>query len=245
MPRKKAFELSPINEDELIRKIRSIDIDMLKQKRAAEEKALSKKVANILKTVQKYYDAKRLTRDKRLSLGLYTLEEAYDIIRKNGIPISFRAFCGRVERKSIPSVKIGRKRYIPEPVLSDWIGLHRDYYTVRQAYEQLKKHLKLNYRAFVGRIEKQSIPSLKIGTQRWVPKDVVESLIRLSKDYYDVSGALKVLRKNKIRIRRNTFERRLDRGRIPHIKVGGRRYIHKDTLNELIQIEKARQSKKK
>jgi hypothetical protein len=40
-----------------------------------------------------------------------------------------------------------------------------------------------------------------------------------------------------IKIKRNAFERRLDRGRVPHVKVGGRRFIHEDVLGELVDKE--------
>ena len=119
MPRKKAFELSPMERDSLIEKIRGIDVDALKDRRERDEHQLSEKVVDLLKTAQKYHEEKHLTRDRRLSLGLYNLEEAYDTVRKSGINMSFRAFCGRVERKSIPSIKIGRKRYLPRPILRD------------------------------------------------------------------------------------------------------------------------------
>ena len=42
-----------------------------------------------------------------------------------------------------------------------------------------------------------------------------------------------------IKIKRNAFERRLDRDRIPHEKIGGRRVIAKEVLGELITKELA------
>jgi len=42
-----------------------------------------------------------------------------------------------------------------------------------------------------------------------------------------------------IKIKRNAFERRLDRNRIPHEKIGGRRVIAKEVLEELISKELA------
>ena len=49
----------------------------------------------------------------------------------------------------------------------------------------------------------------------------------------------KELHKSGIKIKRNAFERRLDRARIPHVKVGGRRFIHDDVLKELVDKEVA------
>ena len=42
-----------------------------------------------------------------------------------------------------------------------------------------------------------------------------------------------------IKIKRNAFERRLDRGRIPHVKIGGRRFIPEDVMRELTDKEAA------
>jgi len=53
------------------------------------------------------------------------------------------------------------------------------------------------------------------------------------------------LHKKNIEIRRNAFERRLDRGRIPHEKVGGRRFIHGDVLDKLVSLELELRSRKR
>ena len=78
---------------------------------------------------------------------------------------------------------------------------------------------------------------MKFGTRRLVPKDAIEALTHISSDYFSVSQAIKELHKSGIKIKRNAFERRLDRGRIPHVKVGGRRFIHEDILSELVDKE--------
>ena len=45
--------------------------------------------------------------------------------------------------------------------------------------------------------------------------------------------------KKGVRIKRNAFERRLDRNRIPHEKIGGRRVIAREVLDELVSKELA------
>ncbi|MEM3499296.1 MAG: hypothetical protein QXI17_01365, partial [Candidatus Bilamarchaeaceae archaeon] len=72
----------------------------------------------------------------------------------------------------------------------------------------------------------------------------IEALTHVSKNYYSVSQALRELHENGINIKRNAFERRLDRGRIPHYKVGGRRFIHEKVVKELIAKELALRKKK-
>ena len=122
--------------------------------------------------------------------------------------------------------------------MDDIVSTKNEFYTVREAYSEYKRsNSSINFRAFIGRIEKGSIPSVKFGTRRLVPKDAVEALTHISKNYFSVSEAVKELHKSTIRIKRNAFERRLDRGRIPHVKVGGRRYIHEEVLQELIDKE--------
>ncbi len=124
--------------------------------------------------------------------------------------------------------------------LSDMLGISEEYYTVRKAYEVYKKNNKnINYRAFIGRVEKNSIPSLKIGTKRLIPKNAIDSLSHVAKKYYSVSEALKELHKKDLPIKRNAFERRLDRNRIPHVKISGRRFIPREVVSELIDKELA------
>jgi len=113
-------------------------------------------------------------------------------------------------------------------------------YTVQEAFAVYKKHNpNINFRAFIGRIEKGSIPSIKVGSRRYIPKDAMKAAVHIAKNYYTVKTALDELRKSGIHINRNAFERRLDRRTIPHFKIGGRRFIHASVLKELIRQEKA------
>lgn len=174
----------------------------------------------------------------RVNTKLFSVRSAYDYLKNTGVYISFRAFGGRIERGTIPFVKVGRKRYIPKSVLDDISSTKQEFYTVKEAYEEYKKaNDNINFRAFIGRIEKGSVPSVKFGTRRLVPRDAIEALTHISSDYFSVSQAIKELHKSGIKIKRNAFERRLDRGRIPHVKVGGRRFIHEDVLSELVDKE--------
>jgi hypothetical protein len=169
---------------------------------------------------------------------LLSMQEAYDYLRANGYDISFRAFSGRVERGLIPTTKIGRKRYIPKAFLDRMLEISSKAYNVKDAYEKLRRYYpELSLRALIGRLEKGSIPSVKIGGRRYIPKDVVEGLIHLAKNYYSVAQAYALLKKKGIKIKRNAFERRLDRNAIPHVKIGGRRYIPKDVVEEIIRKE--------
>ncbi len=239
MGRKKEFELKARN-DAVVSKIKNIDMGDIVNSRMDDEREVHDSVYQIVTSAQNLVDQGRIEKSSLKNYGLYTIDEAYNEIKKNKLTISFRAFGGRIERRSIFSTKIGRKRYIPEPVLKDWISLNKKYYTVREAYNKVKKHLEINLRAFIGRVEKNSIPSIKINTQRWIPREYIDGLTHVAKNYHDVTGALKVLRKNQIKIKRNAFERRLDRKRIPHVKIGGRRFIHEDVLNQLVKFENKR-----
>ncbi|MEM4554316.1 MAG: hypothetical protein QXT25_00505 [Candidatus Anstonellaceae archaeon] len=239
MPRGKRIVIEKTIKDPVIAKLKATKISDIKAKRMQQEKELHESIQEIVNKAKELYAQDKLEKDRLKSLGLYTLDEAYEELKRGGIDLSFRAFGGRVERRSIYSEKIGNKRLIPKPVIADWIALSNEYYTVKQAYEELKKYEKLNLRAFIGRIEKNSIPSLKIRTQRWVPKSAIEGLIHIAKNYYDVSQAMEVLAQRGIKIKRNAFERRLDRNRIPHEKIGGRRVIAKEVLEELIAKELA------
>ncbi|MBN2478568.1 hypothetical protein JXB01_04740 [Candidatus Micrarchaeota archaeon] len=237
MPRGKKINIDMVVEDEQVDRLRSIDPDFIKKSRSRAEKSLSASVNNVFTSAKKLYQEKATQTDIQKN-KLYSVQEAYDYLKDNGLYISFRAFGGRIERGTIPFVKIGRKRYIPKMVLEDILNLNSDFFTVREAFELYKKFNKrINYRAFIGRVEKGSVPSVKIGTRRLIPRDAVDALTHVSKEYYSVTQALERIHSKGIKIRRNAFERRLDRGRIPHVKIGGRRFIHGDVLSKLMDIE--------
>lgn len=244
MPRGKRIVIEKVVKDPVVSRLKALRLSDIKNRRNAQEKALCESIANIVESAEKLYAQEKLEKEKLKSIGLYTIPEAYQELKKGGIGLSFRAFGGRVERRSVHSEKIGNKRLIPKPVISDWISLAREFYTVRQAYEELRKYVKINLRAFIGRVEKRSVPSLKIGTARWVPRSAIDGLVHVCKNYYGVGAAVAQMNSRGIRIRRNAFERRLDRKRIPHEKVGGRRYIAKEVLDELIAKELALMGKK-
>ncbi len=240
MPRGKKIIIETEISDDFVDKFRSIDLDEIKKERDRTEKGLSASVSNVFKVAQNLYRQKASEEELEGKHELFSVRSAYDYLKGSGVFISFRAFGGRIERGTIPFVKVGRKRYIPKSVLDDITNTKSEFYTVKEAFEEYKKaNQKINFRAFIGRIEKGSIPSVKFGTRRLVPKDAVEALTHISSNYYSVSQAIKELHKTGIRIKRNAFERRLDRGRIPHVKIGGRRFIHEDVMRELTEKESA------
>ncbi|VVB99293.1 Uncharacterised protein [uncultured archaeon] len=67
----------------------------------------------------------------------------------------------------------------------------------------------------------------------------MDALTHVAQNYYDVSAAIGLLQSKGVKIRRNAFERRLDRNRIPHEKIGGRRVIAREVLDELVGKELA------
>jgi len=240
MPRGKRIIIETNVDDKLVDDYRSLDVRKLKAERSKDEKSISQSISEVFKTAQQLYKQKASEDEIEGKHKLYSIRSAYDYIKERGIYISFRAFGGRIERGTIPFVKIGRKRYIPKAVIDDILSLKQNFRTVREAYEEYHKYNQaINFRAFIGRIEKGSVPSVKLGTRRLIPKEAVEALTHIAQKYYSVSEAIKELHSKGISIRRNAFERRLDRGRIPHVKVGGRRFIHEEVLDELISKELA------
>ena len=240
MPRGKKIIIETEISDDFVDRFRSIDLDEIKKERDRTEKGLSSSVSNVFKVAQNLYRQKASEEELEGKHELFSVRSAYDYLKGSGVFISFRAFGGRIERGTIPFVKVGRKRYIPKSVLDDITNTKSEFFTVKEAFEEYRKaNQKINFRAFIGRIEKGSIPSVKFGTRRLVPKDAVEALTHISSNYYSVSQAIKELHKTGIRIKRNAFERRLDRGRIPHVKIGGRRFIHEDVMRELTEKESA------
>ena len=238
MPRGKKIIIETEIDDDFVDKFRSIDLDEIKKERDSVEKGLSTSVASVFKVAQNLYRQKASEDDLEAKHDLFSVRSAYDYLRGNGVFISFRAFGGRIERRSIPSVKVGKKRYIPTQALEDILSLGKEFYTIREAYEIYKKYNQtINYRAFIGRIEKNSVPSLKIGTKRLIPRSTIDSLSHVARKYYSVSGAIRELHKKGVEIKRNAFERRLDRNRIPHVKIGGRRFIPRDVIDELADKE--------
>ncbi|MEM4195298.1 MAG: hypothetical protein QXY05_03235 [Candidatus Anstonellales archaeon] len=240
MPRGRRIVINQEIDDEWIDAFKGIDINSIRKTREQVEKNLSTTVAEVSRKAQELYKVGKVERSALKKTGLLDIQEAYEYLRSKGYPISFRAFGGRIERGTVPSTKIGKKRYIAVDILNDIVNLSKQFYTVREAYEEYKKaNSGIGYRAFIGRIEKNSIPSVKIGTKRLIPKNAIDALAHIARNYYSVSQALEELHKKNIMIRRNAFERRLDRGRIPHVKIGGRRFIPHSVMKELITKELA------
>lgn len=237
MPRGKRIVIEKSIKDPVISRLKTMKIGDMKSKRSQIEGMLHQNISEIVGKARSLYAQDKLEKERLRGMGLLTLEEAYEELRKGGVNLSFRAFGGRVERRSVHSEKIGNKRLIPKPVIHDWIALSNEFYSVKQAFDELKRYEKLNLRAFIGRIEKNSVPSLKIGTQRWVPKSAIESMVHVCKNYYEVGDAVVEMNRRGIPIKRNAFERRLDRNRIPHEKIGGRRVIAREVLDELVSKE--------
>lgn len=246
MPRGKKIVIETEIEDDLVDSYRSIDLESIKRKRSTVEKSLTSSVTGVFKVAQNLYKQKATEDELEGKHELYSVRSAYDYLKNSGVYISFRAFGGRIERGTVPFVKVGRKRFIPQAILDDIVSTKSEFYTVKEAFQEYKKaNPQINFRAFIGRIEKGSVPSVKFGTRRLVPREAVEALTHISSNYFSVSQAVKELHKNGIRLKRNAFERRLDRGRIPHEKVGGRRFIHEDVLKELVDKEVALKASKK
>jgi hypothetical protein len=241
MPRGKRIVIEREINDDIVDSYRFMDIDKIKKERDSIEQSLSSSVANVFKAAQDLY---KKSEDEELEKkDLFSVQSAYEYLKNNDVLISFRAFGGRIERGTIPFVKVGRKRFIPRAVLDDIVNTKSEFYTVRDAFNEYKKfNSAINYRAFIGRVEKGSVPSVKLGTRRLIPANAVEALTHISDNYFSVSEAIKELHKSGIKIKRNAFERRLDRGRIPHVKVGGRRFIPDDVLDELVSKELALRS---
>lgn len=245
MPRGKKIIIEQDISDKVVDNLQSINLDKIRNTYEGRQSSISSSLATVFNAAQKEYRKNDFAPEAMEKKGLYTIPSAYELLRDNGFDISFRAFCGRVERATVPSVKVGNKRFISIDSLNTMMNIRDDFLSVKQAFETYNKFNKnLNYRAFIGRIEKRSIPSVKIGTKRLIPRGAVDALTHVAKSYYTVSQAIQKLHKSGIQIRRNAFERRLDRGRVPCKKIAGRRYIPLGVMDELIDKELAlRQSK--
>lgn len=172
------------------------------------------------------------------SSSYYKLRDAYKIL-KDTLGISFRAFSGRIERRKIPYVKIGKRRFLSQEVIDLLVYGQSEYYSIQEAHKRLSEYMpEFNLRALIGRVEQKSIPSVKLGGRRLLPKAYVDKYSDVLKTHLDVSDAYLMLTSSGLAISRNAFERRLDRGRIPHVKIGGKRYISKDVVDELFRKER-------
>ena len=236
MGRKKKFVINVVVDESWLNKYYNAE-KMMKKDKQIFESIDAKEMKELQKRAMELKKKNALTKEARHKLGLYTIKEAYEKLKKK-MNINFRAFVGRVERGRIPIVKVGRRRMIPLSILNRLMEMNDKYYTIRQTYNILAKEgFVSNIRALIGRIEKKSIPSVKIGTAKLVPKEAVEALTKIAKNYYNISQAMDYLRAKGLKVKRNAFERRVDRGRIPHVKIGGKRYIHKAVLEDMVEQE--------
>ncbi|MEW5996703.1 MAG: hypothetical protein AB1657_03865 [Candidatus Micrarchaeota archaeon] len=240
MPRGRRIVINRKINDDKIDRLTSLDLDEIRKRRGAVERSLSSSITTVMEAAQRAYERARTGDSELKRTGLLSIQDSYEYLRSKGMDISFRAFGGRIERRSVPSVKVGKKRYIPVQALEDILSVTKDFYTIREAFELYRKYNRtINYRAFIGRVEKNSIPSLKIGTKRLIPRDAIDSLSHIARKYHSVSEAIRELHGRGVEIKRNAFERRLDRNRIPHVKIGGRRFIPHDVIDELADKELA------
>ncbi|MEW6528724.1 MAG: hypothetical protein AB1391_02440 [Candidatus Micrarchaeota archaeon] len=240
MPRGKRIIIDRKIDDSYINTFKTMDVEKIKDKYEDRQSSISSSLANVYNEAQKLYRDKQVEDDVLEKKGLYTIQSAYELLRQNGFEISFRAFGGRIERGTIASIKVRRKRYISIDTLNTMMNIRDEFYSVKDAYEIYHKaNPKINYRAFIGRIEKKSVPSIKLGTKRLIPHSAIDVLVHIAKSYYNVYQSLQQLHKAGIGIKRNAFERRLDRKRIPFIKIAGRRYLPTDVVDELIEKEHA------
>ena len=155
MPRGKKIIIETQVDDEFVDRFRSIDIDEIRKERDMTERGLSSSIAGIFKVAQNLYRQKASEDELEGKHELFSVRSAYDYLKDNSVYISFRAFGGRIERGTIPFVKVGRKRYIPKSVLDDITNTKSEFYTVKEAFEEYKKaNENINFRAFIGRIEK-------------------------------------------------------------------------------------------
>ncbi len=214
-------------------------VDTLASEAQTRFDSIVSSLSDVYMTAQQLYAQQdRLSDEALAKRGLLSLQKAYEFLRENGYHISFRAFGGRVERGVIPSIKIGKKRYIPMEALEHLLDIGNKFYSIKEAYERYREYdPSLSFRAFIGRVEKGVVPSVKLGGRRLIPKDVVDAYVALAKDYLTVTQALAELSARGVHIRRNAFERRLDRGRIPFVKIGGKRYIPREVIDQLVEQE--------
>lgn len=245
MSRGKRILIERDEKDNIISSYKEIDTDKMLDEYERKINSISSSFSSAYNEAQKIYKQKKIDDEMLEKKGLYTVQNAYDFLRQNKFDISSRAFGGRIERGTIPTVKIGKKRYILLDALNNILDLKTNYCSIREAYELYKQsNPTINFRAFIGRIEKKSIPSVKFGTKRLIPRKAIDALMHVAEKYYSVTQAIKKLYKENIKIKRNAFERRLDRKRIPHVKIAGRRYMPIDVIDELIEKELALREKK-
>ena len=239
MGRRKTIVIDRVISDEWVDKYNNLDSEKMYNEKATKLSSIMSSVSRIAKEAEKVYRQNGTKSSEFKGMGLMPIKEAYNYLKSRGYDIMFRAFGGRVERGAIPSYKFGKKRYIPLQFLDELVATKGNFHNIREAYNEYKKHEPdIEFRAFVGRIEKKVIPSIKVGFRRFIPKDAIDGLIHVSNNYYSVAEAIKGMHDNGIKIRKNTFERRLDRGRIPFIKIGGKRFIHTEILGDVIEKEK-------
>jgi hypothetical protein len=239
MGRRKAIVIDKVISDEWVERYNNLDSERMYNEKTNKLASIMSSVGKVAKEADKVYRQAGTKSSEFKSMGLLPIKEAYSYLKSRGYDIMFRAFGGRVERGTVPSYKFGKKRYIPMQFLEELLATKDNFYNIREAYDAYRKYEPdVELRAFVGRIEKKVIPSIKVGFRRYIPREAIDSLIHVSRNYHSVAESIEKMHASSIKIRKNTFERRLDRGRIPFIKIGGKRYIHSEILNEVIEKEK-------
>ena len=146
VPRGRRIVINRKIDDEKVDSFKSLDMDDVREGRSDVESQLSSSIQNVMESAKEMNSKRKLNDEALKKAGLYSIQEAYEYLRSKGLDVSFRAFGGRIERRSIPSVKIGKKRYLPLQALMDMLNINEDFYTVRKAFEIYRKYNKnINY----------------------------------------------------------------------------------------------------
>ncbi len=111
VPRGRRIVINKKIDDNKIDEFKSLDMQELKGDRTNIEMQLSSSIESVMEAAKEMSARKKLNDEALQKAGLYTIQDAYEFLRSKGLDISFRAFGGRIERRSIPSVKLGKKRY--------------------------------------------------------------------------------------------------------------------------------------
>lgn len=161
---------------------------------------------------------------------------AYHYLKENDIAISFDDFTEKIKNHTLLFVRIGNQLRIPKSALDEIIIIEKDAYTVEKAYwEYSKVSPEIDFTTFLRKVKNGAIPSLKFGRTIVILKDTIQGLVRTNSNYYTLDETLQKLRREGMAVRKKTLERNLDIGAIPHRKVEGVIFIHKDVVRELVE----------
>ncbi|MCS7122842.1 MAG: hypothetical protein NZ908_02725 [Candidatus Micrarchaeota archaeon] len=131
----------------------------------------------------RYIQRSVLDRIIQFEQEVYTLEQAYNMLKRVNPKLTMRAFIGRIEKDKIPVIVAYRKRYIPKRVVDDLVYIYSNYVEVAEALAIYRDNgINISRNTLERRLDRGILPYITLGKKRLIPKAILFESINDEKE---------------------------------------------------------------